>query len=132
MASYNLPICKYSENEFFKNKGILIRKYFTLNGNGIFLLLVINLCEQRNNGINECFELPDLILIWLFLWCLTSLLTIFQVYRGGQLYWWRKAEYPEKTTDPSLVINELYHIMWYRVYLARNGVRTHKVSGDRH
>jgi hypothetical protein len=21
------------------------------------------------------------------------------LYRGGQLYWWRKSEYPEKTTD---------------------------------
>jgi hypothetical protein len=35
---------------------------------------------------------------------------IFQLYRHGQCYGWRKLEYPKKTTDLSQFTDKLYHL----------------------
>jgi hypothetical protein len=51
-------------------------------------------------------------MVWLGLWCLTPLSTIFQLYRGDQFYWWRKQEYPEKTINLATLIDLIRFIVF--------------------
>ena len=50
--------------------------------------------------------------------CSRSLSTIFQLYRGGQFYWLRIPECPEKTSDLPYVTDTIYHIKLYRVHFS--------------
>ena len=60
--------------------------------------------KEKNNMMN--FFTSDILISHKQKW--------FQLYRGGQFYWWRKQEYTEKK------------------HLSMNGVRTHNFTGDRH
>jgi hypothetical protein len=63
-----------------------------------------------------------LLIVALELRCLPPLSIILQLNRGGQFYWLKKPENPEKTTGLSQVTDTLYHIMLYRGYLAYHGL----------
>ena len=57
----------------------------------------------------------DMVCYELGLWCLTPLSTIFHLYR--QFYWWRKQEYPEKTTDLSQVADKLCFVKEFTIFV---------------
>ena len=67
------------------------------------------------------------------LWCLMPLSTIFQLYRGGQFYWWRKPEYPGKKNHWPVASH--WQTLSHNVVSSTprlSGIRTHNVSDDRH
>jgi len=64
--------------------------------------------SQLSNDAEKTLYAVLVGLIGLVLWCLTPLSTIFQLYYGGQFYWWRQPEDTEKTTDLSQITDKLY------------------------
>ena len=69
---------------------------------------------------------------WFDFWlCLTPLSAIFQLYYVDQFEWWKKPEYPERTTDHGQASCKLYHLR-LRVECTlfcnlQNRARTHAV-----
>jgi hypothetical protein len=83
------------------------------------------LLSLRQSAVSKSNHLYYCLFVW---WCLIPLSTIFQLYHGGQIYWWRKLEDPEKNINLSQVTEQLYHIMLN----ASPWSRFEPINGDRY
>jgi hypothetical protein len=83
-----------------------------------------NICFQQYHRLTS-----SIITIWRFVWwCLTPLSTIFQLYRGGQFYCWRKPEYHRPVANLSHWQTWSHNVASSAPALG--GIRTHNLKDN--
>ena len=85
-----------------------------------FRTVVFTKCDRRSRGgqytkyqnldmVYQICQVQMTQIDW-FLLCLMPLSAIFQLYHGDQFQWWKKPEYPERTTYHGQATGKLCHL----------------------
>jgi hypothetical protein len=81
-------------------------------------------------ALADASDLRQVIGLGLGLWCLSPLSTIFQLYHGGQFYWWRQPRAWGENHRP--VASHWKTLSHNVVHLVLIEIQTHNISGDKH
>ena len=119
-------------SSYIINYDIHWKKYLILDRINYRSLTCSSLTQLLSVNISLFFSLSEFTGFRLELWCLMPLSTIFQLYRGGQFYWWRRPEFSEKTTDLLQVFEKTLSHNVVSSTPRPSWTWTHSVSGDRH
>ena len=99
-----IKVCMYIKCNYCKTS---IERLLSEHGNDSFQITIHCSTCIRFHG----FTLQHFNFYFIFIFgVLMPLSTIFQLYHGDQFQWWRKPEYPERTTDHGHVTGKLYHL----------------------
>ena len=79
-----------------------------------FLRLVLTVSMDKYSRSFIYWLVDVLTVVGLSLWCWSQLSKIFQLYHGGQFYWWRKPSYQEKNTA---LPQETHHVVSKTFYM---------------
>ena len=127
MFHLNLYNINTGKTHYISAKPVTIDKYFLLKK--LLVQCTIKISAQINSAVFFLYQLIIFLDGLVCRWCLTPLSTIFQLYCGDPFYWWRKPEYPEKTTYLSQVTLS-HNVISSSPRLS--GIKTHNISGDKH